>query len=247
VTTYVVEGGSAPGLTNLANVATNSMLTTASFGDVPSGLYYIRVRARNVVGTGAPSNEVLVPVNITVPGAPASLSASVSGNTVVLTWTAPSSPIVANYVIEAGSAPGLSNLAVSSTSGTQTSAAFSGVPFGTYYVRVRARNALGVGNASNEVTVPVICPLPAAPINLTVMQSGASVTFTWQPSVGENVISYVIVVGNAPGASNLLVSDVGPATSLNATGPPGSYYVRVLARNACGNSGGSNEVAVTIP
>jgi hypothetical protein len=249
ITTYVVEAGSAPGLTNLANLATNSMATGASFIDVPSGLYYIRVRARNSTGTGGPSNEVLTAVNFDLPGAPSNLSASVSGNTVVLSWTPPSSggPL-ASYVIEAGSAPGLSNLAVSTTTGAPTSATFPGVPFGTYYVRVRGRNALGNGNPSNEIAVPVTCPPPAAPTNLTLTQSGTSVTFTWQAPSGGGVTNYLLVVGSAPGASNLLVSDVGPAPVVNASGPPGRYYVRVLARSVCGTSASSsNEVVVTIP
>ena len=249
ITTYVVEAGSAPGLTNLANLVTNSAATGASFIDVPSGLYYIRVRARNSAGTGGPSNEVLAAVNFSLPGAPTNLSASVSGNTVVLNWTAPSSGgPVANYVIEAGSAPGLSNLAASTTTGAPTSATFPGVPFGTYYVRVRGRNGLGPGNSSNEIAVAVTCPPPAAPTNLKLTQSGASVTLTWQAPSGGGVTSYVLVVGNAPGVSNLLVSDVGPSPVVNASGPPGRYYVRVLAKSGCGTSASSsNEVVVTIP
>jgi hypothetical protein len=247
VTTYVVEAGSAPGLTNLANQPTNSAATAATFTDVPPGVYYIRVRARNANGTGNPSNEIITPVNFELPDAPGNLSAAVTGTTVVLNWNAPSTGgPVTNYVVEAGSAPGLANLAVSATAGAQTSMAFSGVPFGTYYVRVRAQNALGSGGPSNEITVAVICPLPAAPTNLGLTQSGSSVTFTWQASGGAT--SYLLVVGSAPGASDLLVSDVGLTTSLTATGPPGTYYVRLLAQNACGNSAGSsNEVVVTIP
>jgi len=153
---------------------------------------------------------------------------------------------VSNYVIEAGSAPGLSNLALSSTSGAQPTAAFAGVPFGNYYVRVRARNPLGIGAASNEIIVAVTCPLPAAPTSLSAARDGSSVTFTWQAAAGAT--SYLIAVGNAPGLSNLLVSNVGQTTTVRASGPPGTYYVRMLARNACGNStGSSNEVEVIIP
>jgi hypothetical protein len=248
VTTYVIEGGSGSGLTNLANTGTDSTLTAASFMDVPSGLYYVRVRARNAVGTGSASNEILVPVNFPVPGAPTNLSAAVSGNTVVLNWTAPSSGAVADYVIEAGSAPGLSNVALSITPGPQTTAAFAGVPFGSYYVRVRARNVLGAGSPSNEIAVAVACVLPGAPTNLNVMQAGASVTLTWQSPSGGGAAGYYLLVGSAPGALDLLVSDLGPATTINATGPPGRYYVRIMARNACGNSAtDSNEVVVNIP
>jgi predicted phage tail protein len=249
ITTYIVEAGSAPGLSNLANVATNSTVTAVSFIDVPSGFYYVRVRGRNSAATGTASNEVTAAVNFALPGAPTNLGATVSGTTVTLNWTAPAAGgPVSNYVVEAGSAPGLANLAVSATTGAQTSMAFTDVPFGTYYVRVRARNPLGSGNPSNEITVAVICPLPAPPTGLSVTQNGSSVTFTWQASPGTGVTSYIAAVGSAPGAANLLVANVGLTTTVTASGPPGTYYVRLLALNACGNSASSsNEVAVTIP
>ncbi|HUE89595.1 MAG TPA: fibronectin type III domain-containing protein [Vicinamibacterales bacterium] len=248
VATYVVEAGSAPGRTDLASVATGSTVTAVGFTDVPAGFYYVRVRAQNAAGTGNPSNEVTAAVNFVLPGAPANLLASVSGTTVGLNWSAPlSGGPVSNYVIEAGSAPGLSNLALTSTSGPQTSIAFGGVPFGTYYVRVRARNALGSGNASNEIVVQVTCPLPAAPTNLSATRNGSAVTLTWQASAG-GATGYILVVGSGPGAADLLVSDVGLTTTVSGTGPPGTYYVRMLARNACGTSASSsNEVVVTIP
>jgi len=54
-------------------------------------------------------------------------------------------------VVEAGSAPGLSNLAVL-TIGDQTIFATTAPP-GTYYIRVRSVNALGTSGPSNEIVV----------------------------------------------------------------------------------------------
>jgi hypothetical protein len=71
-----------------------------------------------------------------------------------LTWTVPAFGPVTAYIVEAGSATGLSNLAVANVGNVLTQS-FSGVPPGTYYVRVRAVNAQGASIASNERTVIV--------------------------------------------------------------------------------------------
>lgn len=87
------------------------------------------------------------------PAAPTSLAATVTGNAVSLSWTAsvPAASVV-RYVLEAGSASGVANIATFDL-GLQTSLAVGGVPPGTYYVRVRAMNYAGASLPSNEVVV----------------------------------------------------------------------------------------------
>jgi predicted phage tail protein len=125
---------------------------------VPDGLYYIRVRGVNSNGAGLPSNEVRLNVNRPEPpNPPLNLTSQVTGNTVTLSWQAPT--VTANnpatsYIIEAGTGPGLANI-VTVPLGNVTTFGTSGVPPGRYFVRVRAANAGGAGDPSNEVVVTV--------------------------------------------------------------------------------------------
>jgi hypothetical protein len=93
---------------------------------------------------------------VPTPAAPAQLAAAVQGASVTLTWTE-GLPVAQTlrYVLEVGSAPGLNDIFSGLDVGLQTSFAASGVPPGTYYVRVRAGNYAGLGAPSNEVVVVV--------------------------------------------------------------------------------------------
>jgi hypothetical protein len=86
-----------------------------------------------------------------LPGSAAPFTFSQSGPFVALAW-APAAD-AQDYVIEVGSAPGLSNLLVTPL-GAVTSVATVAPP-GLYFARIRARNPCGVGPASNEIVVRI--------------------------------------------------------------------------------------------
>ena len=187
----------------------------------------------------------------TAPGATTNLVTSAVGSAVRLTWTAPTSGGAPSaYTIQAGSAPGLANLANFSTGSTATVFTGDGVPPGTYYVRVKATNGAGTGPASNESVLAVggaCAAAPSAPAGFALtFNSGGTVSFTWGASPGAT--SYIIEAGSTAGAANLANANLGSsATSATFGGVGrGTYFVRLRATNVCGTSGVSNEVVVTV-
>ena len=185
------------------------------------------------------------------PFAPGAFKSLVAGSTVMLTWAAPAAgPKPTNYIIEAGSAPGLDNLAVVKTADPSLVFVADGVGNGIYYVQIRAASPAGWGPPSKGIVVivgDVGGGAPGAPINLTSIVVGNTVTLRWTATAP--AAAYVIEAGLTPG-SNALVpgSDLGgPATTYSAGGVgPATYYVRLRATNACGISGASNEVTLVV-
>ena len=130
-TSYTIEAGSGSGLTDLVNFSTGTVLTTYSVSNVTNGYYYIRVRATSKGGASGPSNEAVVLVGPPLPGPPSGLTASSSGTSLVLSWTAPNTGSApTSYIVEAGSATGLSDLAKLNTGTNATSYVASGIANG---------------------------------------------------------------------------------------------------------------------
>ncbi len=188
------------------------------------------------------------------PGAPTGLTTSSSGSTVFLSWTAGASGGAATgFIIEAGSSPGLANLANFNTGSTATSYLSGGVGNGTFFVRVKGANASGTSAASNESTLvvgPAGCTAaPAAPTGFTLTgNNGGTVSFVWTAAAG-NPTSYIIEAGSASGGVNLANSDLGStATAFGTSGVgKGTYFVRIRAKNTCGTGAASNEVVLVVP
>ncbi len=154
VVNYVLEGGSAPGLANLGRVDLGTA-TSFTVGGVPGGTFWLRLRAANHSGVGPASSELALVMGpaggcVGLPMAPAYNAPVVAGNSVTLSWSPPTegtTPL--SYVLVAGLAPGLSDVAVIDLGSPATSV--SGlVPDGTYFVRMAARGSCGVGPLSNE-------------------------------------------------------------------------------------------------
>ncbi len=200
-----------------------------------------------VAGTTVPSNEIVVVVGPTsVPTAPLALGATVTDHTVVMTWTAPANAAVApvaTYVIEAGTTPGATDSANFATGSAATSFLTPPVPNGSYpngsyYVRVRARNASGTGPPTPDLRV-VVGPSPPGPPVLTgSVGSDRTVFLAWTwPVTGAAVTGYQLEAGTAPGLSNAAVRLL-PSTARPLV-PPAyrRYLLRPNRGHECARTG----------
>jgi hypothetical protein len=185
-------------------------------------------------------------VGLAAPNPPLGLTASASGSSVTLSWTAPDAGAApTDYVIEAGSAPGLADLANFSTGDAVTVFTASGVGAGRYYVRLRSANAAGRSTPSGETLLIVGGACGGAP-TLSSQVVGSTVTLQWTATGGAG--SYQLEAGSVSGSSNLVNVDTGSAqTTFIATGVgAGTYFVRIRASTSCGRTAPSNEVVVVV-
>lgn len=178
------------------------------------------------------------------PSAPVNLSSTVDGSNVTLTWEAGAGGGGGTtYQLEAGSKPGSSDVLVAPFATTRVEAV--GVASGLYHVRVRALNAAGTSDASNEITVAVGCAgPPAPPVGFAVTVRGHEVTLSWGAVAGAT--AYQVEAGSGPGAADIALIPTG-SPGLAGVVPPNTYFVRVRAENACGAGAASEEIVVPVP
>lgn len=178
------------------------------------------------------------------PGVPVNLGATVNGNSVSITWNPPvTGGSATGYLLEAGTTPGAANIGVFPTSSPVL--AVAGVPTGQYFVRVRSTNPAGTSTATGDLTLNVGCSPPAAPATFTASAASRTVTLTW--SVANGTTSTVLEAGYASGATALTFPFPASQSGASFAGvPPGTYFVRTRAFNACGQSAASVERTLVV-
>ena len=182
-------------------------------------------------------------------GVPYDLSARASAARVIVTWKAPRAAAVNQYLVEVGSATGLTDVLSHYTGTPSPSLVADGVADGTYYIRVRGVTAAGTTAASNEVVLTVGDATPAAPTALAARVNGDALTLNWLPAAGDAAPGgYFLEIGSASGASNLAAFPTGSAqtTFAAAAVAPGTYFARVRALRGSRRSAPSAEISFTI-
>lgn len=251
---YLLEAGSNAGQSNLGSLQLYSVVFVTP--ELPDGIYFVRVRAVSGGVAGPPSSEIMFSVTgsappcVGPPGVPTLTGAS-AGSIIQLSWQPGAGAFPTTYFLQAGSAPGRSDLGTLALDSSTTSIG-APVPRGTYIIRVSAVNGCGASRASEEVFVTVGGPppvVPGAPGDVWHEVSGSKVTLTWTPpSTGGEATSYVIEASDIHG-NPLVTFDTGnPATTLSHSGVgAGTYVVRVRAANAAGPGPPTPPVVVTVP
>ena len=100
---------------------------------------------------------------------------------------------------------------------------------------------LGPLNADYACAAP-----PPAPNDLRIVSNSHRVVeLAWTPPAGRRALA-VVEAGSAPDKADILVKDVGWATTFTTPASPGTYHARVRARNMCGTGAASNELVVVV-
>jgi Calcineurin-like phosphoesterase/Fibronectin type III domain len=217
----------------------------------PATAYHYRVAAFNTSSDSAYSNTASAATTDFPPAAPSGLSAvAVSGAQINLSW-ADNSANESGFEVERCAGAGCTNFQTRAET-TTNSYSDGGLVAGTVYrYRVRAFNGSGDSAFSNEAEATAIGGTtqgtPAAPSNLSaVAVSSKQIDISWADnSANEDGFK---LYRSADGVNFSRTATLGPGvTSYSDTGRAASttYFYRVLAYNASGNSAASNTVSAT--
>ncbi len=255
ITSYSIYRGVASGSESTNAIGTSTALTYTDSSVLAGTSYCYVVKATNIAGNSASSNEVSYSVPATVTSAPTSLAAAMTAGNVVLSWTPPASnggSPTTSYNVYKGNVTGSeSAIAIGNTSALAYTD--SNVIAGAkYYYVVKAVNAVGSSAASNEASCSIPGIAPLAPTNMTSVLLNGKIVLTWTaPSAngGSAITSYSVYRGTAAGAES--TTAIGSSTALNYTDPNvvagTKYYYVVKAVNIVGTSVASNEASVSVP
>ena len=214
-----------------------------------------RVLARNINGTGEPSTSLVLAGRATIPGAPIELVASEidANGRFTLSWRAPDQDggaAVTSYQVYLNKNSSTVWEPVASPAGTSL-LTFAPMKGATWKYRVVARNSVGLGASSNEVSVSTPKGAPNAPSASVVLSGTDEITLRWLAPAdngGEAITGYLIekTVDNV--WTEITTAAANASSWIEKRGGPGlrtSY--RVTAINSIGSSPASAVVSIQVP
>ena len=248
-TGFKIERKTGSGGTYAQIATTGADVTTYNDTGLTEGTtYFYRVRATNAVGDSAYSAEASATTGTTPPDAPDGLTATtISSSQINLSWTD-----VANetgFKIERKTGAGGTYSQIATVGAGVVTYNNTGLTVNTtYYYRVRATNAGGDSPYSDEVSATTLDAIPTAPSGLTATAvSTSQINISWTDN-SSNETGFKIERKIGSGGTYAEITTVGAnVASYNDTGLSGAttYYYRVRATNAIGDSSYSNEANAT--
>ncbi len=251
---YHVYQGIVPG--NETLLATLGVVFTCTSTGLTNGqLYYFKVAAVNIVGTGANSTSAsATPALVTVPSSPRSLAASPGYQQITLTWIAPTDDggsAITGYKVFRGTSPGGEVLLA--TLGVVLTFTSTGLTNGqSYYFKVAAINMVGTGANSTEASTMPIGALQAPVLSIILPNPNpvGNISLAWTSVAGAQ--RYYLYESGSPLVTNnitnheyrkrvLLTTTIYMDLELN-----GVHYYVVTALNSTGESICSNCQSVTV-
>ena len=231
----------------IATVGTG-IVTYNNTGLTANTTYYYRVRATNAGGDSGYSNEANATTLDVAPAAPSGLSAtSISSSQINLSWT-DNATNETGFKIERKTGSGGTYAQIATTGADVTTYNDTGLTEGTtYFYRVRATNAVGDSAYSAEASATTGTTPPDAPSGLTATTvSSSQINLSWTDVANET--GFKIERKTGVGGTYSQIATVGAGiVTYNNTGLTANttYYYRVRATNAGGDSGYSNEANAT--
>ncbi len=227
------------------------VVSYSSTGLAANTTYFYRVRATNAGGDSAYSNEASATTLNAAPAAPSALGATaISTSQINLSWT-DNATNETGFKIERKTGSGGTYAQIGTVGADVTSYNDTGLSITTtYYYRVRATNSIGDSSYSNEANATTLDNVPAAPSNLTANASSSSqIDLSWTDN-SSNETGFKIERKTGSGGTYSQIGTVGAGVvTYSDTGLTASttYYYRVRATNAAGDSAYSAEAFATTP
>ena len=252
---YRVDYATSSSFSDVKTIDVSSATLTTVVPDLNDGTgYFFRVRALNLIGESV-NSATATATTASTPAAVTGLTATAGAGTIRFAWTAPAvnggSPITGykvDYSTDANFTANVTSIVV----GNATSYSPTGLaPETTYYGKVSAVNAVGVGAAATAVSASTL-PVSAAP-NATSLTATAlgSVKLMWVAPTntgGSAITGYNVQYSTVEDFSSDVVSvSFANVTSGTLVGLKSgtSYYVRVAAKTAAGTGSYSNTLSAS--
>jgi hypothetical protein len=224
VAVAVMDGG------DTGRSATTDAFGVYSLGALQQGTFTIRFSRsgftnadRTVALNRDTTLNVTLPRTCATPSVPANFASNVSGGNVIYSWSSVTG--ATDYIVDAGTSPGATgSLSVTASGTTYT---WNSVAPGTYYARVKARNACATSIPSDERTVTVSGSAPGG--------GGGTLPSSWPGSLpsrtsGSHPVCQATLPSNAQCVNNL----IGPPQAICSD----SVYSCSTGSGTCSSHGG---------